>query len=222
MNSSPDKIKSAIDVALSLFTIAVIAVFPHFEITPFFSYTVPILLLVILILKRSGEKISDFGLRFKGLNAKAVLIGITSAILILAFMQLVFFPTLDRFVSFEEETIGLYEFIKANPFQLTLMIIMGWLVGGVYEEIVFHGFIFTRFEKMIPGKYNSLLSFLVTASIFGVYHYQLGLAGLINAFIVGMVYLGLYVKFNRNLWYPIIAHGTYNSIVMVLIYMEWL
>ena len=99
---------------------------------------------------------------------------------------------------------------------------MGWLIGGLYEEIVFHGFIFTRLEKMIKGKYTTSLSFLITASIFGAYHIQLGVDGLINAFVVGTVYLALFLFFKRNLWYSIICHGVYNSIVMTLIYYGYL
>ncbi|MGB0838418.1 MAG: lysostaphin resistance A-like protein, partial [Flavobacteriaceae bacterium] len=102
------------------------------------------------------------------------------------------------------------------------IVVMGWVVGGVYEEIVFHGFIFTRLEKMTPSRHATKISFVLAGLIFGVYHYQLGMAGMINATIVGIVYLGLYVYFKRNLWYSIICHGVYNSIVMTLIYLDYL
>ena len=75
---------------------------------------------------------------------------------------------------------------------------MGWLVGGFYEEIVFHGFIFSRLEKMSRGKYATAIAFIGTAIIFGAYHFQLGGIGLINALIVGAVYLGLFLFYKRN------------------------
>jgi membrane protease YdiL (CAAX protease family) len=133
-------------------------------------------------------------------------------------MQLIFFPILENFIVFEGTEIGLHAFIKGNKWQYFFIIIMGWLVGGFYEEIVFHGFIFSRLEKMIKGKYATEIAFIGTAIIFGAYHYQLGAAGLINALIVGAVYLGLFLFFKRNLWYSIFCHGVYNTIVITLIY----
>ena len=102
------------------------------------------------------------------------------------------------------------------------IVIMGWLVGGFYEEIVFHGFIFSRLEKMIPCKYATSIAFIGTSIIFGTYHFQLGVDGLINALIVGAVYLAIFLFYKRNLWYSIICHGTYNTIVITLIYHGYL
>ena len=111
--------------------------------------------------------------------------------------------------------------VETQP-EYLFIIIMGWLVGGFYEEIVFHGFIFTRLEKIIPGRYTTLLSFIGTSIIFGAYHFQLGTAGLINAFILGAIYHALALYFKRNLWVSIICHGVYDTMVITLIYMNYL
>ncbi|WP_146104984.1 CPBP family intramembrane glutamic endopeptidase [Nonlabens tegetincola] len=137
-------------------------------------------------------------------------------------MQLVFFPILEYFITFEDPDIGLYDFIRENKWQYFFTLIMGWLIGGLYEEIVFHGFIFTRLEKIFQSAYSTHISFALTACIFGAYHFQLGTLGLINALIIGSVYLILFLLFKRNLWYSIICHGVYNSIVMTMIYHEYL
>ena len=137
-------------------------------------------------------------------------------------MQLIFFPILEYFVVFEGIEVELYDFIRGNKVQYFIIIIMGWLVGGLYEEIVFHGFIFSRLEKMVQGKFATIIAFIITALIFGVYHFQLGAIGLINASIVGAVYLALFLFYKRNLWYSFFCHGTYNTIVITLIYYEYL
>jgi membrane protease YdiL (CAAX protease family) len=103
-----------------------------------------------------------------------------------------------------------------------LIISLSWVVAGLYEEIAFHGFVFTRLEKVISGKNATTLSFWITALIFGLYHYQLGTLGWMNAFLAGAAYLGLFLYFNRNLWYATICHGTYNTLVFVFIYNGWL
>ena len=137
-------------------------------------------------------------------------------------MQLVFFPILEHFVTFKEIDVGLYDFLRENQGQYIFILIMGWLIGGIYEEIVFHGFIFLSLEKIFKGKHATQISFIITASLFGIYHIQLGIDGLINAFIVGTIYLALFLYFKRNLWYSIFCHGIYNTIVVTMIYYGYL
>ncbi len=207
---------------LDLFIVLSIAVFPHLELMPFFSYSIPIIILVLLALKYRKETFADIGFSLKRFEWKAIPVGVGVALLTLAFMQLIFFPVLENFVTFSEEDVALYDAIRESKAQYLLLVVMGWVIGGLYEEIVFHGFMFTRLEKIFGGRYATKLSFLVTALIFGAYHFQLGAPGLINATIVGMVYLALFLFFKRNLWYPIICHGLYNTAVMTLIYLGYL
>lgn len=206
------------EILLNIITISVIVILPHTELIPNFGYSVPIFVLVWLILKYSNETFSNIGFSLKQFKPKSILIGSLVALLTLSFMQLIFFPVLENFVVFEDTEVGLHAFIKGNLGQYLIIIIMGWIVGGFYEEIVFHGFIFSRLEKMIQGKYATTIAFIGAATIFGAYHYQLRGAGLINALIVGTVYLGLFLFYKRNLWYSIFCHGAYNTIVITLIY----
>ena len=217
-----NSIMSRNEILLNILTICVIIILPHTELIPNFGYSVPILLLVLIVLKYFNENFNNIGFSFKKFKPKSIIIGSLVAVLTLSFMQLIFFPTLENFIVFEGTEIGLHAFIKGNIWQYFIIIIMGWLVGGFYEEIVFHGFIFSRLEKMIKGKYATIIAFIGTAIIFGAYHYQLGVAGLINALIVGAVYLSLFLFFKRNLWYSIFCHGIYNSIVITFIYYGYL
>lgn len=210
------------EILINVIAICTIVILPHTGLIPLFGYSIPILLFVWIVLKYSNETFSDISFSFKRFKTNSILIGSLAAVVSLSFMQLVFFPILEYFVTFEEPDIELYDFIRENKWQYFFTLIMGWLIGGFYEEIVFHGFIFTRLEKMIRGEYSTHISFALTACIFGAYHFQLGTPGLINALIIGSVYLILLLLFKRNLWYSIICHGVYNSIVMTMIYYEYL
>ncbi len=209
-------------VVLSLLSIAVVVVFPHLGLIPNHGYSIPILLFVWLVLKYKGETFLDIGFRSKPLSLRAALVGSIAAVAILSIMQLLVFPVLEQFIHFEPTDLGLYEFLRASKVQFFIILVMGWLVGAFYEEIVFHGFIFIRLEKMIPGKYATACGFAVSCILFGAYHLQMGAAGAFNALVVGMVYQGLFLYFNRNLWASIICHGVYNTIVMILIYLGYL
>lgn len=210
------------DLILSLVVIAIIIGVPYTGLIPNFGYAVPILLVVWLALKKFDEGFSDLMFRWKGFSLHAALIGTLAGILVFSFLQLVFFPILESFVSFNDPEPEINQFMKQSPWNLTFILVMGWLIGGVYEELVFHGFMFTRFEKIIPGRYATLISFLITNIIFGLYHLELGTVGIINAFLAGMAYLGVALYFNRNLWYSIICHGVYNTIVIIFIYNGYL
>ena len=98
---------------------------------------------------------------------------------------------------------------------------MGWLVGGLYEEIVFHGFIFTYVEKSVPGKAKVPISFLFTNVVFALYHFQLGTEGVINALIAGSCYHALILVHNRNLWYGIFCHAIFDTIALTAIYLGY-
>lgn len=219
--------------------IGLIVVFPHAGLIPLFGYSLPILLVVWLALKYSKETFSDIGFRFKDFPAKALVVGPLIAAVTLVFMQWVFFPILEPLVPWEYDDNGLTETLQESPIQLAMMIFFAWLIGGFYEEWVFHGFMLTRLEKFFnsatsnehqssdtsietshPNKWATILAFVLTAILFGFYHIQLGMLGVINALLVGMVYAGLFLYYKRNLWYSIIAHGSYNTMVMVLIYFE--
>ncbi len=207
---------------LSVIAIGAIVIFPHLELIPFFGYSIPLIFLTWLVLKYSKETFSDIGFSLKGFSPKAILVGAILAAVTLAFLQLIFHPIVDFFVSLEYHDVGLSDTIRSNKWQFLLLVFMGWLIGGVYEEIVFHGFIFTRLEKMIKGKYSTHISFGITSILFGIYHIQLGPLGLVNALVAGIIYLAIFLFFKRNLWYSIACHGFYNTMVMTLIYYEYL
>lgn len=209
---------------LILFTIIFIAVFPHLRLLQFFpfAYVIPIILLVGVSLKTSKESFKDIGFNLKNINFKSFLIGGLVAIFAFTFLRTIFFPILEMLIDFKDVQVDLYTKLKGNTSFYIFILIMGALIGGVYEEIVFHGFIFTRLEKMINSKHRTIISFLITSIIFGFYHYQLGTADAINAFLMGAVYLGLFVRYKRNLWYSIFCHSVYNSIAITLLYLGYL
>jgi membrane protease YdiL (CAAX protease family) len=98
-------------------------------------------------------------------------------------------------------------------------VLLGFIGGGFYEEIAFHGYIFTRLEKMLKGKYVLLISYILTNLIFGFYHWQLGASGIINALMAGLAYHALMLKFNRNLWYAFFFHGFFDAIAFTYIFL---
>lgn len=208
---------------LSILSICIVTILPHFDLIPVpFGYCIPVILLIWLYLKYNGERFSDIGFRLKSLSFKSFLVGSLAAIGILLFLQFVFFPALEYFIKLQHTDVELYRKLKDNTGFYIFIMAMGWVVGGLYEEIVFHGFIFTRLEKIIPGKYSTTVSFICTAIIFGLYHLQLGTEGVINALLAGAGYHALILFHKRNLWYGIFCHAVFDTIAITLLYLGYL
>jgi membrane protease YdiL (CAAX protease family) len=62
------------------------------------------------------------------------------------------------------------------------------------------------------------VSLIAVSVLFGVAHLNQGITGIIVNVAAGLVYGGLYLWTGRNLWAPIIAHGVYDTVGLLLIF----
>lgn len=207
------------EILLSLTAIIFVTLFPHFDIIPIpFGYSILILIFVWFFLKYFKENFEHIGFSIKNLTIKTVLFAALAGVFIFYFLEYALFPLLEKLVQLPPSDLGDFAKIKGNTGFYIFILIMGWVVGGFYEELVFHGFIFTRFEKMIPGKHTIRISFLLTNTIFAFYHFQLGSIGIINAFMAGSAYHLLMLFNKRNMWYSIICHAVFDTIALTYLY----
>lgn len=204
---------------LGLFVILFAVIFPHLVPLPLSSYSIVVILVVWGFMKSGRVRFSDIGFSKQGFKKQALLYGVGAGLLAVSFSQLIFFPLVEWSNLFPETDVEFYDQLSGNIGFYVLMLCMGWIIGGLYEEIVFHGFIFHQLKKTVTGKYSSSISFAITGVLFGLYHLQLGPADALNAFIIGMFYHFLVIRFKGNLWYSIICHGTYNSVAITILYL---
>lgn len=204
---------------LRIVVVLLVVLLPHTYLFPFNTYSLLILLIVWLFLRYDSSRFSDIGFSTSGFSLRLLGVGMIVGGLVVVFSQLVFYPLLDLLVTFPEVEVDMYNEVRGNTIYYIIMLSMGWLIGGFYEEIVFHGFIFNQIKKLLGGKYTVPISFLITNVMFGLYHLQLGYADTLNAFMAGCIYHLLALQFRGNLWASIICHGTYNSIVITMLYL---
>jgi membrane protease YdiL (CAAX protease family) len=207
------------EILFSVSAIIIVLIVPHAGIIPLpFGYSIPILIFIWFFLRKYKENFTSIGFSFKRFEIRSVLIGSLTGIVVFYFLTWIFFPVLQKIIELPPADLGDFNQIRGNPGFYIFLLAMGWLIGGFYEELVFHGFIFTRFEKMIPVKYALPLSFLLTNIIFAFYHLQLGAEGVINAFMVGTVCNALMLYFKRNMWYAIFCHAVFDTIALTYLY----
>ncbi len=207
------------EILLSLFAILIILLVPHSGVIPLpFGYCIPLLIFVWFFLKQYKENFAGIGFSFKRFQIRSVLIGALAGVLVFSFLNWVFFPVLQKIIELPPADLSGFAKIKGNTGFYIFLLAMGWIVGGFYEELIFHGFIFTRIEKMIPGKYAVFLGFLLTNIIFAFYHAQLGIGGVINAFLAGSAYHALMLYYKRNMWYAVFCHAVFDTIALTFLY----
>lgn len=207
------------EIVFSIIAIIIVVIVPHSGIIPIaFGYSIPILIFIWLFLKRQKENFESLGFSFKRFGIKPILIGVLSGIIIFSFLNWIFFPSLEKVVDLPPVNLGDFAKLKGNTGFYIFLLAMSWIIGGFYEELVFHGFIFSRLEKIMAGNYATIISFLLTNLIFALYHLQLGTSGVINALIAGAFYQALMLYYKRNMWYAIICHAVYDTIALTFIY----
>jgi membrane protease YdiL (CAAX protease family) len=196
--------------------------FPHLGLIPVpFGYVIPVLLVIYWALRQSKENFASLGFSLKRFEARAIWLGAIAAVLLFVFLEYALFPLLNKVITLHKANLEDFKFVRHNPLNYLCILTMGWLVGGVYEEIIFHGFIFNRLERVTGTKYRTLIGFIVTNLIFGWYHVQLGPSGMLNAFFGGCAYHALMLRFNRNMWYATFFHGFFDTIGLSLIFLGY-
>jgi membrane protease YdiL (CAAX protease family) len=85
-------------------------------------------------------------------------------------------------------------------------------IAAFYEELLMRGYLIPRFEHLLRSTWTSLF---LTALLFGGFHMDQGMGGVLGITLAGLVYGGAFCWF-RRLWPVATAHAVYNLVVMLL------
>lgn len=96
-----------------------------------------------------------------------------------------------------------------------------WVLASLGEEAVYRGYLLNRFNDLLGrGPCSTGVSVLLSSILFSVGHGLFGLPFLALNLTMGCVYAALYLASGRNLWLPIIAHATANTIGFTLAFIR--
>lgn len=109
--------------------------------------------------------------------------------------------------------------IEGNVFLLSLFLVLVWTLAAFGEELVYRGYLMNRVAELAGGSSMAWAASLVVVSVlFGVVHSVQGISGVVANISAGLVYGALYLGSGPNLWAPIIAHGVYDTVALLLIF----
>lgn len=96
---------------------------------------------------------------------------------------------------------------------------VAWGSAAFGEELVFRGYVQSRFERLFgTSRRAGALAAVAQALVFGVLHAYLGLGGAVLAAAAGLVLGVVYFTGRRNLWACIILHGLIDTVSLTAFY----
>jgi len=178
--------------------------------------------LTIAIWRMKVRKITwnDLGLQKPGNLLKTVFV--TLGILIAIPILIIVFQKVQNFLPINlssdtssQDAVSKFGDLKGNWIHF-FKIIPFILLQSALEELLDRGFLINWFERLFSTtSFATSIAVLLQAMIFGFRHsYDLSERS-ITVGIIGLVMGIAYVKFGRNLWPLIIAHGILNTMSMI-------
>jgi membrane protease YdiL (CAAX protease family) len=168
--------------------------------------------LMWLLVKHDGQKLSELGLRQEQLK-RSFVTGIPFGVGILVVCN-VLIPTLTRgwFPGPEASPIGnWFQSLRAIP----AWIFLGLIAGGLTEEAE-RAFVLTRFERTF-GRAGLIVAIVLSSVMFGLGHLYQGNAAAFSLGVGGVLFALVYLR-RRSCWEAVVAHGTFDAIGITMIF----
>ncbi len=100
-----------------------------------------------------------------------------------------------------------------------ILVAAAWTTVAFGEEMLFRAFLTVSLAGALGNvKARWALALAGSSLLFSLAHYDWGLAGMLDTFVMGFVLGFIYLRSGRNLWITIIAHALANTIKFSLIY----
>lgn len=112
-------------------------------------------------------------------------------------------------------------YLAGNTAALPQILYTVMIAAAFGEEIVFRGYLFERFGKLLGrGIAAKAITVLVTSLWFGLLHYGFqGLAGALQAAIVALIFGTIFAATGR-IWMLIAAHAAFDLTAVAIIYLD--
>lgn len=176
------------------------------------------LLLIHWRLRASGESWAAVGLARPASALRPLLVALGLYLAVLAAVSIVVHPLAQAF-RWPPQELGRFAAIHGQPWRLVVLLLIAWTSAACGEEIVFRGFLQGRLQRLLgAGAARSALAIVMQSAVFGLCHAYLGMRGMANAAVVGLVFGSALIACRGNLWPLILAHGLTDSVTLVLLY----
>lgn len=184
-----------------------------------FSTTPFILTLGWMSLRLRGLRWRDVGLTLPQGWWRTLVIGTVAGVAMETFALFVTEPLVARLTGRHPDLQQL-QFMVGNLKATLTVILIGWPLAAVGEEMVYRGYLLNRLAGLGRGTGGAFaLALLVVSVLFGVAHSESqGAAGILQEGWNGLLLGAIYLACGRRLAPAIVAHGMSNTLAFTLIY----
>jgi uncharacterized protein len=217
-NSAPNWRQSKRLAVAELIVVALIF-YADFKHHIYFSKTPYLLLFGWLSLRMRKLRWRNVGLcRFRNWKT-TIALGIVAGILLESFELFVSQPLLVKFLH-KQPDLEVFHDLNGN-LKLTLIFIgLAWTLAAFGEEMVYRGYLMNRVADLFNRTRRAwIISLIVVHVGFGLAHAYQGWTGIIDEGLMGLLLGIIYLRTDRNLSVPIIAHGIGDTIDFLLIFL---
>ena len=149
---------------------------------------------------------------------KTILKGLLFTIGIFILIDFIIQPLIE--LNFGRIDLSEVSYIEGNLMTYIGFVLLGWILGGFCEEIIYRGYVLKRLAIIFGDTTKSwVITAVMAAIVFGFAHNYQGPSGIILTAIAAFLF-GLIFIFNKNnLMVLFFIHGFYNTIAITLIYL---
>lgn len=171
-----------------------------------------------LLLWSRRESWRAFGLGFP--SARLVWLGVSAGAAFQVFSLFVVEPALAGWFTGRPPDVSPFRRMVGHEHELARWLFLSWTMAAFGEELAYRGWLMTRTAQVLgQGRPAWMVALCISAVLFGLAHSYQGPAGMLSTGITGAALGTLYLACGRNLWPAIVAHGTIDTVAVVLIYL---
>ena len=203
--------------AIDLFEITALLALPMLSSRISIFYIILAMIIILASRYLRKEKWTSYG--FRTIELKKTLL---AAIVGFGFAAIgnYFIEPLVTKLTGETADLSSFSDVKGNVSGFFGLLAMGWVIGGLFEEFLFRGYLLNRINLTINNQaLSKWIGIVVTSISFAVAHGYQGAGGIINTFYFSFILALLYYYFKKNVWYVIIVHGCFDTFGIIYLYL---
>ena len=163
----------------------------------------------------------DLG-RDLGLSSSASWLSTIGFAVVWMALMLALSPVADRIATrwvARSPNLGTFRALQQSTAKLLIGIVVAWILGGFFEELIFRGIVLQSIEGLMSSwlavPIATALAIVAAALGAGVIHLYQGLRAAIIITQLSVLFGLLFVVSGHNLWAVILCHGLYNTVAFV-------
>ncbi len=213
-----NSLKYRVELAITVLSLLTIIIFPAIG----FAVALLAILVYLTIGKTRVEDFRSIGFKSPPNWWSTIIICLFLGIAIEVGFQVFINPLLEMLTASKID-LSQFETVPGNVTNFLIWIVIGWIVGGLFEEIVFRGFLITRISSLFKDSRlaGDITGIVLTSVAFGISHMYQGWSGVLSTGLIAALFGIIFIRSNKVLWYPILTHGFVNMAGFTILFYDY-